>query len=112
VAGLDDRLLVARRDVVAVEVDVDVAERQLRVEQVLDETMQPAGEDRSARWIPTMARRSASAFFSTISCAIRTSVRLMSSRSRTTFSASKTSSLASLDPRPASRDRLVGALGW
>src|SRR6188472_1338509 len=38
------------------------------------------------RWMPTMARRSCSGFFSTISCAMRTSVRRMSSPSRTSLS--------------------------
>ena len=38
----------ARGDVVAVEGDVDVAERDLGVEQVLDEAVDPAGEHRAA----------------------------------------------------------------
>src|SRR3954452_9498258 len=55
------------------------------------------------RWIPTIASASGSAFFSTISWAMRTSVRRMSSRSRTTFSGKSISSFL------ASRDRVKGA---
>src|SRR5690349_8859743 len=57
------------------------------------------------RWMPTMASRSGpspAAFFSTISWAMRTSVRRMSSPSRTTFSS------ANLPPFSASRDRVKG----
>src|SRR3954468_13388576 len=57
------------------------------------------------RWIPTIARRSAPppvAFFSTISWAMRTSVRRMSSPSRTTFSSAKP------PPFLASRDLVKG----
>src|SRR4051794_32237126 len=55
------------------------------------------------RWIPTIASASGSAFFSTISWAMRTSVRRMSSRSRTTFSGESIPSFL------ASRDRVKGA---
>src|SRR3954451_2246521 len=57
------------------------------------------------RWIPTTASRagpSPAAFFSTISWAMRTSVRRMSSPSRTTLST------ANLPPFSASRDRVKG----
>src|SRR5436190_16614108 len=55
------------------------------------------------RWIPTIASASGSAFFSTISWAMRTSVRRMSSRARTTFSGESIPSFL------ASRDRVKGA---
>jgi hypothetical protein len=48
VAGVDDRLVVAAADVVAVEGDVDVAVRQAGVEQVLDERVDAPAEHRAA----------------------------------------------------------------
>jgi hypothetical protein len=56
----------------------------LGVEQVADEPVQARGEMGAAAVDPTRAT-SPSLFFSTISCAMRTSVRRMSSSSRTTF---------------------------
>src|SRR3954452_23555773 len=63
------------------------------------------------RWIPTRATRSAPspvAFFSTISWAMRTSVRRMSSPSRTTFSSVMTSAFrASRDPIKGTRETVA-----
>src|SRR3954453_16334097 len=59
------------------------------------------------RWIPTIAKPSGSAFFSTTSCAMRTRVRRTSSSSRTTFSG------CSIPSFLASRDRVKGGrLSW
>jgi len=76
VRGEHHRLAVgtARGDVVAVEGDVEVAERNRCADQLLDALVNARRDDRS----PPV--------FSTISCAIRTRVRRMSSRSSTTFS--------------------------
>ena len=70
----------ARAEVVAVEGDVEVAERDVVVEQVAEQRrcrraarMRAAAVDADEASVPA-------GFFSTISCAIRTSVRRMSSR--------------------------------
>ena len=55
------------------------------VEQVADEPVQAAWRDARRGGGCRRARRGRPAFFSTISCAMRTSVRRMSSSSRTTF---------------------------
>src|SRR3982751_2496365 len=55
-------------------------------------------------WVPTIARRAESGFFSAISWAIRRSVRLKSSCSSTTFSLTSVASFL------ASRDRVKGRL--
>ena len=84
----DRRVAAAAAEVVAVEADVEVAERDVGVEQVAEQARAAARRGRAPRrWMPTIAsgvgpRRC----FSTISCAMRTSVRRMSSPSRTTFS--------------------------
>ena len=86
---MDDRLRagLAVVHVVAVEGDVEVAERDLGAGELADQRVQPLAEDRArgcgCRPGP---RRQTPEFFSTISCAIRTSVRRRSSRSRTTLS--------------------------
>ena len=96
----------ALRDVVAVEADVDVAERHLVVEQLARAARAGA---RRARRRGGGCRRSASPsgprVRSTISCAIRTSVRRMSSPSRTTLLLCSTCSFL------ASRDRVKGTDG-
>ncbi len=48
VRGVQDRRVGAAGDVVAVEADVEVAERDLGVEQLLEQRVQPLGEERSA----------------------------------------------------------------
>ena len=78
VAGADLGRL-ARGEVVAVEGDVDLAGGQLGLEQVGDEPVQAAWRDGRRGGGCRRARPAPSGFFSTISCAIRTSVRLMSS---------------------------------
>jgi hypothetical protein len=45
---VDDRLLRAGGDVVAVEGDVDVADRDLALEQVAEQRVDPAGQHRAA----------------------------------------------------------------
>src|SRR3954462_143217 len=114
VARVHDRRLGAAPEVVAVEGDVEGAAGHLALEQVAQEAVAPAARGCPAsrragiapgRWMPTMASRSGAspaAFFSTISWAMRTSVRRMSSPSRTTFSS------ANLPPFSASRDRVKG----
>ena len=71
--------------VVAVEGDVDVAERDRLADQLGDQVAQRAGEHGAAAVDPD-DREPLPPVFSTISCAMRTSVRRMSSPSRTTFS--------------------------
>ena len=46
--GVDDRLLRAAREVVAVEGDVEVAERDVGVEQLVDLGLDPSGEQCTA----------------------------------------------------------------
>ena len=46
--GVQDGRVGPRRDVVAVEADVQVAERQLTSEQLLQQLVQAPGEDRAA----------------------------------------------------------------
>ena len=89
VGGVDDRLRGGRlgADVVAVEGDVDVADRQLGAGQLAEQGVQAAGEQGAAGVDADDRRgRSGSGFFSAISWAIRRSVRLRSSCSSTTFS--------------------------
>ena len=45
---MDDGRLGAPADVVAVEADVEVAERDVGVEQIVDESLDAGGEDRTA----------------------------------------------------------------
>ena len=98
--GVDDRLRGGRlgADVVAVEGDVDVADRQLGAGQLAEEGVQAPGEN-GAAGVDADDRRAASGsgFFSAISWAIRRSVRLRSSCSSTTFSLTLRSFLASRD---------------
>ena len=85
---MDDRLLGAAAEIVAVEGDVEVAARDLALEQIAQQVTGGAAWITLGRWMPTIARPgvpSPVAFFSTISWAMRTSVRRMSSPSRTTF---------------------------
>ena len=91
VRGVDDRLRLglAASEVVAVEGDVEVAERDLGAGQLADQRVQARGEDGAAGVDADQREPSPPGFFSTISCAIRTSVRRRSSRSSTTFSFSK-----------------------
>jgi hypothetical protein len=80
------RIAAANLDVVAVEGDVDGAERGGLAGALFDESPQPAGKWTPV-WIPTSATRARSGFASMISCAIRERVRRKPSASSRILSA-------------------------
>ena len=86
VRGVQDGRVGPRGDVVAVEADVEVAERDLRVEQLAEQRLQAPARKAPRRWMPTSAGAGSPGLRSTISCAMRVSARRTSSSSRTTFS--------------------------
>jgi hypothetical protein len=71
--------------VVPVEGDVERPEGKLRPAALGDEPAQPEASGTPRVWMPTRATRSRSAFRSTISCAIRESVREIAASSRRAF---------------------------
>ena len=82
---MHDRRAAAQRDVVAVEGDVEVAERHLEVMELGEQLPQPGGEHGAAGVDADEGELVGLPPFSTISCAMRVSTRRMSSPSRTTL---------------------------
>ena len=79
VGALDDRLLGDQREVVAVERDVERADRQADALVLEDGVGDPVREGDARRWIPIRASPAVPACFSTISWLIRIVARRISS---------------------------------